>query len=300
MSTQGEFSSDDSDIEVQVESQARRFDDHRDEKRGEKRATHFTYAEKDDWDHQFEYYCGGRRQSPINLDWDNSSYRSFSKVQFGHYSKTPQSWIAINNGHSAQFTPVKRSSLRPYIKGGGLGLLNKFYLEQFHFHWGSDNTKGSEHQLYSVSYPMEVHFVHRSAWYKNFAAAVQHRGGVAVVAVMFEVSTTDNPKLAPVIEALENLVHTGDQTTLAMDLPFDALLPDARDHYYVYDGSLTTPTCNEVVNWVVYTTPVNASEAQLNKFRALKDSHNAPLVDNYRDPQPLNSRKVYRNFGRGM
>ena len=36
------------------------------------------------------------------------------------------------------------------------GLPSEYKLEQFHFHWGSDNGKGSEHLVDGMQYPMEV------------------------------------------------------------------------------------------------------------------------------------------------
>ena len=40
------------------------------------------------------------------------------------------------------------------ITGGSLPATYK--VAQFHFHWGADDTKGSEHQLDGKKYPMEV------------------------------------------------------------------------------------------------------------------------------------------------
>jgi len=257
----------------------------------------FSYADKDNWHNQFPEFCALNSQSPINLDRFDSGFRPFGNVVFGNYDTKPSSWIGKNTGYTAQFNPSSTSGFRtPFIMGGALGLLNKFYLEQFHFHWGSDDTQGSEHQLDSVRYPMEVHFVHRSARYGSLGDAVGHAGGLAVVGVMFQQSANDNPMLAPVIEALENVVASSTMHTLTTDMQFDNLLPSDRDHYYAYDGGLTTPPCNEVVNWIVYTTPVTASEAQLNKFRALTDASGNAVEDNYRNVQPVNNRKVYRNF----
>jgi len=36
------------------------------------------------------------------------------------------------------------------------GLSNKYYLEQFHFHWGTTDTVGSNHTVDGHAYPMEV------------------------------------------------------------------------------------------------------------------------------------------------
>ena len=38
----------------------------------------------------------------------------------------------------------------------GSSLPNDYYLEQFHFHWGTKNSIGSEHTVNGHAYPMEV------------------------------------------------------------------------------------------------------------------------------------------------
>lgn len=35
-------------------------------------------------------------------------------------------------------------------------LQSTYHLEQFHFHWGSNNHEGAEHTINGRSYPMEV------------------------------------------------------------------------------------------------------------------------------------------------
>ena len=46
------------------------------------------------------------------------------------------------------------------ITGNPLEADSKFLLWQFHFHWGKDDTQGSEHRVDGREFPMEVHFVH--------------------------------------------------------------------------------------------------------------------------------------------
>lgn len=55
-----------------------------------------------------------------------------------------------NNGHSFQ---IDVASVDASIT---LKDMATYKLQQFHFHWGSDNTKGSEHQIDSKKYPAEV------------------------------------------------------------------------------------------------------------------------------------------------
>lgn len=41
------------------------------------------------------------------------------------------------------------------------------------------------------------------------------------------------------------------------------LLPTDFNHYFTYDGSLTTPPCSEVVTWIDLKTPVKLSHDQV-------------------------------------
>ena len=62
--------------------------------------------------------------------------------------------------------------------------------------------------------------------------------------------------------------------------------------YSSYSGSLTTPGCMEIVNWINFIKPIKISKKQLEEFRKLKDKGNDELVDNFRPVQPLNGRPV--------
>ena len=46
---------------------------------------------------------------------------------------------------------------------GGGDLPEDYHLAQFHFHWGADNSKGSEHFLNGRQFPMEVHSTHNNS-----------------------------------------------------------------------------------------------------------------------------------------
>ncbi|KAA0185274.1 carbonic anhydrase alpha [Hyalella azteca] len=75
-----------------------------------------------------------------------------------------------------------------------------------------------------------------------------------------------------------------------------SLLPDDVRRYYRYDGSLTTGVFNEAVVWTVFAQPLHVSRAQLTKLRTLKDEQGGILQNNFRTPQPINKRKVYRSW----
>jgi carbonic anhydrase len=62
------------------------------------------------------------------------------------------------------------------------------------------------------------------------------------------------------------------------------LLPSDRS-FYRFPGSLTTPDCNEVVNWYVMKTPIELSESQIQEYSRHYHNTARPL-------QPLNGRSV--------
>lgn len=54
---------------------------------------------------------------------------------------------------------------------------------------------------------------------------------------------------------------SGQSVTMTPGLSLDALLDGVdREKYYRYHGSLTTPTCNEVVIWTVFKDPIKVSK----------------------------------------
>jgi hypothetical protein len=65
--------------------------------------------------------------------------------------------------------------------------------------------------------------------------------------------------------------------------------------YYSYPGSLTTPTCNPVVTWVVLANVLPITQASLDKFLAVQGETGVETAKhgNARPLLPLNGRTVY-------
>ena len=63
-------------------------------------------------------------------------------------------------------------------------------------------------------------------------------------------------------------------------------------NFYNYEGSLTTPNCNEIVNWVIVQEPQLASEEQLAAFERAFQGENYKN-GNARDLQKVNGRTIY-------
>ena len=91
------------------------------------------------------------------------------------------------------------------------------------------------------------------------------------------------------IGASDDLTQTNASTMISLRLK--NLMGKNLGKFYRYSGSLTTPLCTENVIWTVFEEPVVFSEDELKDFRTYLFS------TNFRQPQPLNGRIVYRNFG---
>ncbi|XP_038670035.1 carbonic anhydrase 4-like isoform X2 [Scyliorhinus canicula] len=178
------------------------------------------------------------------------------------------------------------------IKGGNLP--NTYKAVQFHFHWGTDSHPGSEHTIDGEQYPMELHIVHQNEKYTSFSEALNYDDGLAVLGFLFEESSEKNSKITDFIDMLKYVPYPGNKTWLE-PFPLSKIIPDEELHkYYRYRGSLTTPTCNQVVIWTVFEETIPISKSQLNAFSEnlyFSDSKHMKL--NFRPVQNLNDRAVY-------
>jgi len=259
--------------------------------------------------------CNGIMQSPIDIVTGPAIVPLPLPLDFGNYDKIRMEQLSLtnqmenyggivdgkgtrledgtfkNNGHTAQLDVI--AELPPTVgilSGGHLGG-DDYQILQLHFHWGADDTKGSEHTLDGKMFPLELHIVHKKVGEENFLSVP---GGLAVTGFFFEISAEDNAAIEPLVSALENVLNPDDKFDMkgsAFTIP--ALIADVKDTTFsTYPGSLTTPGCMEVVNWINFIKPLKISSAQLAKFRKLKDSSDADIVDNFRPPQALNGREV--------
>ena len=167
--------------------------------------------------------------------------------------------IVVNNGHTIQANIQDGST---FTNDDG-----KFDLKQFHFHSPSENTINGQ------SFPLEAHFVHADA-----------DGRLAVISVMFK-EGQENRVLKQVWKNMPK--HKGNKTELKKNILSSDLFPKSQD-YYRFNGSLTTPPCSEGVRWFVMKAPVEASKAQINKFRDVMHG------DTNRPVQPINARVILK------
>ncbi|KPF94449.1 carbonate dehydratase [Rhodopseudomonas sp. AAP120] len=165
----------------------------------------------------------------------------------------------VNNGHTIQVNVADDSKL----KLGGV----TFKLVQFHFH------HPSEHLIDGKNFPMEVHFVHRA-----------ESGTLGVLGVLMQQGKA-NPTFAKIVATMPQSEGPAVKADAAIDP--NALLPEKRA-YYRYEGSLTTPPCSEVVDWMVLANPITVAEEDIATFAKLY-----PM--NARPPQKDNRRFVLQS-----
>lgn len=242
--------------------------------------------------------CGGRNQSPVNIVPKNTIFDAGLADLTINYEPNVSAFLQ-NNGHSVQASFLTGKS---NISGGGLP--SRFQAAQLHFHWGSENSRGSEHQVGGRKYPMEIHIVHYNAEkYPNASTAMKKADGLAVLGVLVEVQASDNPVFNVIVDRLEKIRYKSDNVTIDSLQPF-LFLPHDIAQFYTYKGSLTTPGCFESVQWFVFNHTFGISEAQLEKFRSStfdgkrQDTKKSHLSDNFRPVQPLNGRTVTRSFSK--
>ncbi|XP_070164806.1 carbonic anhydrase 2-like isoform X2 [Polyergus mexicanus] len=227
----------------------------------------------------------GKKQSPIDIVTEDAIRIDLGALKFDRYDFA-FSGTLTNNGHTIQ---VKLHGIPIHLSGGTLSSV--YILEQIHFHWNAEHTVDGSRN------PLELHLVHYDNQYANFSEAAQHEKGVVVVAVLFEFNSYDNPDLMPILETTKMVSNWVGKNMAPIRTKLIPLLLLPKDHttYYQYEGSLTTPGCQESVMWFVMTEKLPISEAQVNVFKRIQ-SYNGTLKYNYRPIQELGDRKVYHRL----
>lgn len=255
----------------------------------------FGYGGKHGPEHWADDYqrCSGKYQSPINIDELNVEKKDYPDLEYYNFNSIPESVHLTNNGHTVLVTMSFAKGKEPRVRGGPLERKTYYQFEQFHFHWGENDTIGSEDTINNQAYPAEMHVVVRSLDYPDFQSALGQDHGIAVLAYFFKIRSFGSASYAEFTRLLPSISRKGKSIDLTNPLPLMSYVSKDPFNYYSYVGSLTTPPCAEEVVWIDFHEPIAISEHQLDQFRLLTENDDH-LKNNFRPTQPLNNRTVYQ------
>lgn len=181
----------------------------------------------------------GKQQSPIDIT--------------GYYEGNA---APISFSYSGDATAVRNDGRFVYVEYGAGNTLSvgqrTYVLKSAHLH------SPSEHLIDGASFAAELHLVH-----------VDADGNLAVVGLLFKLGAP-----SPVVQAiLDAAPAAGDTVVDGLTLNAKGYVPGELG-YYRYDGSKTTPPCDEPVDWYVMRQPSTVSPEQVDSLLELSGGPN--------------------------
>ncbi|XP_047121591.1 carbonic anhydrase-related protein 10-like [Schistocerca piceifrons] len=271
---------------------------------------HGSYASWDEWwtydgisgpnfwgriNPQWSLCNKGRRQSPIDVDPDKLLFDPLLRPL--HIDKHIVSGTLLNTGQTMVFRVDKDAKHHVNISGGPLAY--RYQLEEMYFHYGMDNSHGSEHSIHGYHFPGEMQmYAFNAELYKNMSEAQHKSQGIVGVAIMMQIREPPTNELRLISSNFQRVKFKGQMTPIK-HLSLHHLLPDT-DHYMTYEGSTTHPGCWETTVWIILNKPIYISRQEMYSLRLLmqgpQEEQKAPLGNNVRPPQHLHHRTVRTNI----
>ena len=189
-----------------------------------------------------------------------------------------------NLGYTVTFRPNASSVATLQTHTG------EYVFDNFHYHWGERAGCGSEHWVDGKQYDMEIHFV-----FKKVNCADPNVGdAISVLGVFGEAS--DRTEITGIWEQVAPMrVQQCDSIEKVNGVLYADFLPQSCGYFH-YEGSLTTPGYEEVVQWFVLREPIQVPERYLDQLRGIQDAQGKKITKNCRELQDLNGRCVCRNL----
>ena len=224
-----------------------------------------------------------KRQSPIQII--TASTITSEKLKPLNLVKgwtEPASGTYENSGHTVTFRPNASSVTTLQTHTG------EYVFDNFHYHWGGKAGGGSEHLVDGKQYDMEIHLVFKKVNNTNPNA----EDAISVLGIFGEVGNSVEVKgiweqVAP------TKIQQCDSVEKINGVFYSDLLPPSCNYFH-YEGSLTTPGYDEVVQWFVLQEPIQVPTLYVDQLRNIQDAQGKKITHNYRELQNLNGRFVYK------
>ena len=195
------------------------------------------------------------RQSPINIVKQNTIKLASPDLLQINYPAIISA-KCIDKTTTLQLDPMVPADIifngRPYS------------IMQIHFH------RPSEHKINGHVSPMECHIVHQAAWEQP--TRVAHAGSLLVIGVTLKVT----PNLNVTSNCYDNILNSEPNKNIEFN-PLE-LLPKNKS-FFTYAGSLTTPSFDERVQWVMMEHPSYIAESTLNAYSFKYNENARPCHD---------------------
>uniref|UniRef100_A0A673GJ20 protein-tyrosine-phosphatase n=1 Tax=Sinocyclocheilus rhinocerous TaxID=307959 RepID=A0A673GJ20_9TELE len=228
--------------------------------------------------------CGERNQSPVDIpDLDTQVSQECQELTLdGFETKSSNRTTMKNTGKTVSIVLKNDYFVR------GAGLPGRFKAEKVEFHWGSTSgSAGSEHSINGKKFPVEMQiYFYNSDDFDSLSTAIKERRIIAGF-------------IRSVLECLFFVFYLTEKETNLGPFILRDLLPSSLGSYYRYIGSLTTPPCSKVVEWIIFSRPVYLSYHQLEAFYSIfttEQQDHVKSVDylrnNHRPTQDLGSRLI--------
>ncbi|KAL3879482.1 hypothetical protein ACJMK2_031778, partial [Sinanodonta woodiana] len=236
----------------------------------------------------------GKYQSPIDVSPNKLIYDPNLKPL--HIDNTKVDGTLLNTGHDVTYEVLQDSLEPPFTFSGG-PLSYKYRVQRIKLHFGVADDIGSEHTVAGKTFPIEIQIIgYNSDLYKNYTEALFSTHGLAAFSILGMLDDKGNEEFETIVKAAR-IIHL--KKALSRNISsfsIHNMIPKS-DFFITYEGSLTQPSCQETVTWILMNRPLHVSQEQLKELRLLYSSENTPLMENnFRTPMPVNRRPVRTNI----
>ncbi|NXT34834.1 CAH9 anhydrase, partial [Pelecanoides urinatrix] len=235
--------------------------------------------------------CVGTMQSPINIDRARTIFSpQLWLIQLSGYSLPANEKLKLRNSRHTVVLEL------PEPLAITSGYAQQYQAVQLHLHWGPLLGSGLEHTINGCHFAVKIHVVCYNTNYDSFKEAVVHLDGLAVLGAFLEVGPRENPYYQEILEHLYKIQREGEEV-LVPGFNIAGLLPDNLKLYFHYSGSLTTPSCYQMVKWMVFNQTMLLSHDQMSVLvTSLRNDDSKPLQNNFWLVQDLHRWWVLASF----